>query len=150
MFGNEKSTFHSGPLLTICWINIISETDNGFEVKLHCHVNHGRVWNVEFSIPMQTPLIGFFLIVRFSSCVIFTKQNFLIHVSLGLNNDESLVSLCSLTWWWRFTQERLIILLWKTWPYLGPDSAIGWSTNQIARCCKEQCCLIFDSNDAVD
>ena len=38
-------------------------------------------------------------------------------------DDESLVSLCSLTWWWRFSQQRFIILLLKTWPYLGPNFA---------------------------
>ena len=37
-------------------------------------------------------------------------------------DDESILSLCSLTWWWRFNKQRPIILLWKAWPYLGPIS----------------------------
>ena len=28
------------------------------------------------------------------------------------------------TWWWRLGRQRIIILIWKTWPYLGPNSAI--------------------------
>ena len=45
--------------------------------KLQCHINHGPEWNVEFSIPIQTPC------KQFDCCRVlkmfdFTKQNFLI------------------------------------------------------------------------
>lgn len=41
---------------------------------------------------------------------------------------ESLASLCSLTWSWRvasFGQQRLVILLWKTRPYLAPKCELS-------------------------
>ena len=50
---------------------------SNWRYKLQCHINHGLVWNVEVSIPIQTPYRPF------SNCWVlmfcdFTKQNFLI------------------------------------------------------------------------
>ena len=45
------------------------------QCKLQCHINHGPEWNVEFSIPIQTPYEHFdycWILKMFD----FTKQNF--------------------------------------------------------------------------
>ena len=51
MFGNKSSTFHSGPFILLKLEFSISN----WQCKLQCHINHGPEWNVEFSIPIQTP-----------------------------------------------------------------------------------------------
>ena len=50
---------------------------SNWQCKLQCYINHGPEWNVEFSIPIQTPY------EHFDCCWVlkmfdFTKQNFLI------------------------------------------------------------------------
>ena len=76
MFGNKNSTFHSGPWFILYWNwNSASQTGN---------VN---LWNVEFSIPLQTPH------KHFDFCWVLkifdiTKQNFLIWVSLWVIDEH--------------------------------------------------------------
>ena len=79
MFRSKNSTFHSGP-----WFFLLLKFEfsiSNWQCKLQCHINRGPEWNVEFSIPIQTPY-------RISAnCWVlkmcdFTKQNFLIQVSL--------------------------------------------------------------------
>ena len=66
-------------------IEIYSESHNGIEYEFPCRIDHGPDWNVEFSIPIQTPYKHFsnFWGLKISD---FTKQNFLIKVRLWLIN----------------------------------------------------------------
>ena len=58
-------------------LRFVPESDNGIEFKLLCHINHGPEWNVEFSIPIQTPYWHFPNFWAYSMSDV-TYQNFLI------------------------------------------------------------------------
>ena len=56
----------------------IPETDKGIEFEIQCRVNHGPEWNVEISIPIQTPNSMHFTNLWALEMSGFTKQHFLI------------------------------------------------------------------------